>query len=187
MFENIISDLRRYVKDEKNCSSKITYLIQFIPVMFFHEGAISLIAYRMSSYLSEHRFKFLAYILSKISFFITGNYIHHETKIGPSCKINHSCTVIHAQKIGKGFECSANVTIGQKIPYQSSYPVIGDFVMIGAGARILNDLGDEVIIGANSVITQPIETGKKAAGIPARIIGESKIYMNYYKSLITKN
>lgn len=184
MLENIRSDLRRYVKAEKDYPSKAAYMLQFLPVIFFHEGAMSLIAYRFSAFLCRRNLKVAAYIVSKVAFFLTGNYIHHETKIGPGCKITHSAVVIHAASIGKGFECSANVTIGQQVPYKSPYPTIGDYAMIGAGARVLNNLGDEVIVGANAVVTKPVPGGQKVAGIPAKYIGDSQKDIAYYKSMV---
>ena len=185
MLNNLRADLRRYVKDKRDCPSFLAYLAQFIPIVLFHEGAISLIGYRLSAFFSGYRFNLLAYIISKIFFLLTGNYIHHKTKIGPGCKINHSATVIHALQIGRGFECSANVTIGQKIPYISPFPKIGDHVMVGAGARILNDLGNEVIVGANSVVIHPIENGRTVAGIPAKVVNNSENFMAYYKKLVS--
>lgn len=184
MFNNLRADLRRYVKKRNDCRSFFAYLIQFIPVLLFHEGAIALIGYRFAAWFSDHRLKPFAYAISKMFFFMTGNYIHHDSKIGPGCKINHSAVVIHSRKIGKAFECSANVTIGQKVPYQSPFPEIGDFVSIGAGARVLTDIGDEVIVGANSVVIDPVESTRTVAGIPAQVISSSGNHMDYYKKMI---
>lgn len=185
MFNNLRADLKRYVRRRSDCRSGLTYILQYMPIVLFHEGAIALIGYRFAAWCSEHRLKPVAYVVSKLFFFLTGNYIHHDSKIGPGCKINHSAVVIHASQIGKGFECSANVTVGQKVPYQSPFPKIGNYVIVGAGARVLNDLGDEVIVGANAVVIHHIESGRTVAGIPARIINESQPYMEYYKNMIS--
>lgn len=187
MFDDIRSDLRRYVRARKDCSSIVEYLAQFIPVILFHEGAICMIGYRLGAWFSRRNLSHIAYIISKIFFFVTGNYINHRTVIAHGCKLNHSSVVIHAESIGCGFECSANITIGQKTPYKSAFPVIGDYVIVGTGARILNDVGNEVIIGANSVVIEPVEGGFTVAGVPARKVGSSKDYMNYYKKFIQNN
>ncbi len=46
---------------------------------------------------------------------------------------------------------------------------MGDRVTIGAGARVLGDIviGDDVQIGANSVVVKPVPAGAVATGIPA--------------------
>jgi len=52
---------------------------------------------------------------------------------------------------------------------------IGEECYIGSGAIILANvnIGDRVIIGAGSVVTHDIPSGKFAAGVPAKVIGES--------------
>lgn len=51
---------------------------------------------------------------------------------------------------------------------------IGDDVWIGAGARILGGvtIGDHVVVGAQSVVTESIPPGAVVAGVPARVIGQ---------------
>ena len=171
MFNYIKTDLKRYAKKRKDCKSTLVYYFQYLLIILFHEGAISLIGYRISAWFTKHRMRNLGYITSKLFFFITGIYIHHETIIGSGCKIDHSSVVIHAHSIGKYFECSANITIGQKVPYDSPYPAIGDYVNIGAGARVFCNVGSETVIGANAVVVNPIESGNIAVGIPAKVIG----------------
>ncbi|RRK32483.1 acyltransferase [Schaedlerella arabinosiphila] len=51
---------------------------------------------------------------------------------------------------------------------------IGEFVTIGMGARIIGHrklhIGDNAVIGANSVVTKDIPDNTVAVGVPARII-----------------
>lgn len=44
--------------------------------------------------------------------------------------------------------------------------------MLGAGCIVLGDIevGDDVIIGANAVVTKSVPAGCVVAGVPARII-----------------
>lgn len=46
------------------------------------------------------------------------------------------------------------------------HPTIGDRVVIGAGAKILGDIviGDDVLVGANSVVTKPVPRNHTAVG-----------------------
>ncbi|WP_425117463.1 serine O-acetyltransferase [Archangium violaceum] len=51
-------------------------------------------------------------------------------------------------------------------------PVIGDYVRIGAGAKILGNvrIGDFAVIGANAVVVKDVAPGAVVGGIPAREI-----------------
>ncbi|MDM8542147.1 hypothetical protein QUF90_13750 [Desulfococcaceae bacterium HSG9] len=51
-------------------------------------------------------------------------------------------------------------------------PTIGNRVMIGTGAKLLGaiNIGNESLIGANSVVLQSVPDGASAVGVPAHII-----------------
>lgn len=82
--------------------------------------------------------------------------VHFDARIGQNCRI------------------LPNVVIGSKfasgIP-DAEPPVIGDNVFIGTGAVVIGNIhvGNNVIIGANSVITRDIPDNCVAVGIPATI------------------
>jgi serine O-acetyltransferase len=51
-------------------------------------------------------------------------------------------------------------------------PVLGDYVFIGAGAKIVGavTIGSHVRIGANAVVVDDIPSGATAVGIPAKVV-----------------
>lgn len=51
-------------------------------------------------------------------------------------------------------------------------PTIGDNVVVYAGAKIIGGvhIGNNVIIGANAVVTKDVPDNCVVAGVPARII-----------------
>ena len=116
--------------------------------------------------------KFLSVVQYRFWTVISGADIPLNCKIGGGLLIPHpNGIVIHPDAI-IGVNCLIfqQVTIGSK--GKSGVPKIGGNVDIGAGAKILGDLeiGDSVLIGANSVVLKSIPFGATAVGVPARII-----------------
>lgn len=88
------------------------------------------------------------------------------------------CIYVHSQsEIGENFTISQGVTIGGNI-YKTKdgrrSPIIGDNVLLGAGAKVLGPVvvGDNSIIGANAVVVKDIPENSVAAGVPAKVVKE---------------
>ena len=81
-------------------------------------------------------------------------------------------TVVHARaRVGHSCLIGPNVTIGGRSGHHD-VPVIGDRVLVGAGARILGpvSVGDGAIVGANAVVIADVPAKSIVAGVPGRII-----------------
>lgn len=92
--------------------------------------------------------------------------------VGNGLVIQHGhSTIIHAESIGERCQIWQNVTIGKKLS-GGKKPRIGSDVKIYAGAVVLGDIsiGDNVQIGANSVVIKDVPANCVVAGNPARII-----------------
>lgn len=104
-----------------------------------------------------------------------GIQIPSRTKIGRGFYIGHfgGIVVNGATVIGKNCNISQGVTIGQanRGP-RKGCAIIGDNVYIGPGAKIVGhvNIGNNVAIGANAVVTKDIPDNAVVAGVPARII-----------------
>lgn len=76
--------------------------------------------------------------------------------------------------IGKGCKIFNGVTLGNKDTESSEnqQPTIGNNCVVSTGAKILGGLmvGDNCIIGANSVVLTDIPSNSVAVGVPARVI-----------------
>ena len=99
--------------------------------------------------------------------------------IGEGCYLEHPHgTHLNAVRIGKNFKCYHNVTIGNN---HGGIPIIGDNVTIGCGACVLGPIriGNNVNIGANSVITKSVPDNCTVIGNPAYIIKHNgkKVYL----------
>lgn len=78
-------------------------------------------------------------------------------------------------EIGKNTIIRQNVTIGGKnVNGQFVCPIVGDNVMIGAGAVLLGKIriGNNVQIGANSVVLDDVPDNVTVVGAPARIVNK---------------
>jgi serine O-acetyltransferase len=104
---------------------------------------------------------------------ITGIEIYPETKIGAGFYIEHYGTIFIAPTTVIGRNCTIfqGVTIGANLGGHKA-AVIGDNVIIGAGAKVIGDIavGNNVIIGANAVVTRDVEDNVVVAGVPAVVI-----------------
>jgi len=113
--------------------------------------------------------------LSTIVRSVTGVEIHPGAQIGRRFFIDHGMGVVIGATavVGDDVMLYHGVTLGGRSLARGTkrHPTVGDRVTIGAGARVLGniDIGDDVQIGANSVVVKPIPTGAVATGIPARV------------------
>jgi serine O-acetyltransferase len=92
--------------------------------------------------------------------------------VGPGLFIQHGrSTGVIVQEMGSNCWINQLVSIGFK-QRNSNPPVLGNNVVVFAGARIYGDIriGDNVIIGANAVVTKDVPPNCTVAGVPARII-----------------
>jgi serine O-acetyltransferase len=99
------------------------------------------------------------------------NFTIPKNVIGPGLFIVHYGTIIVNPKARIGAKCilHACVNIGE---HKGGAPKIGNNCYIGPGAKIFGDIviGDNVSIGANSVVNKSFPDNVVIAGVPAKII-----------------
>jgi putative colanic acid biosynthesis acetyltransferase WcaB len=100
-----------------------------------------------------------------------------NTEIGPNLKLQHGLALVvnHETKIGANCTLRQSTTIGNKKLPNGSYsspPQIGNNVEIGANSVIIGPItiGDNAVIGAGSVVVKDVPEGTVVAGNPARVI-----------------
>lgn len=90
-------------------------------------------------------------------------------------------TIIYAESIGENCQIWQNVTIGKQ-KSGGIKPKIGNNVKIYAGAIVVGDItiGDNVQIGANSVVCKSVPDNCVVAGNPAKIIRQNGLRINKF-------
>ena len=96
---------------------------------------------------------------------------------GPGLSIGHMGGVyVHSKaRIGNNLRIQMGAVIGGSQSAPDQYPVLGDNVYLGTGAKVLGGvhIADDVAIGANSVVVKDIlESGTSHAGVPARKVSD---------------
>ena len=78
--------------------------------------------------------------------------------IGETAEVGDDVMLYHGVTLG-----------GRSMEHVKRHPTVGNRVTIGAGARVLGPVlvGDDVQIGANSVVVKDVPSGAVATGIPA--------------------
>lgn len=101
----------------------------------------------------------------------------HLITIGKNCIITHSSIQAHdaSTKLALGYSKVARISIG-------------DNCYIGWNCIILPgvEIGNNVIIGAGSIVTRNIPNGSVACGNPARVIGTYDNYIEKNRKLLNE-
>ncbi|MFO0693787.1 MAG: DapH/DapD/GlmU-related protein [Polyangiales bacterium] len=97
--------------------------------------------------------------------------LSYTVKLGRRVRLwHHGGMTLGARSIGDDVHIRQNTTLGLVERHDMGKPVIGDRVDIGAGACVLGGVtvGDDCVIGANSVVVKDLPHGTVAFGVPAR-------------------
>ena len=169
--------LKELYEDAKNIQKKDPAARSVLEVMLLYPGFHSLIFYRISHFLYRKRLMFLARLISQMGRFLTGIEIHPGAKIGRRLFMDHGMGIVIGETAKIGDDCTIyhGVTLGGtgKDTFKR-HPTLGNFVMIGAGTKILGaiQIGDYVKIGAGSVVLKSIQSNCTAVGVPIHKIIE---------------
>ena len=98
--------------------------------------------------------------------FLTGVDIAPAAEIGPGLRISHGVGLVIGAHAKVGADCLLmhGITLGAPtLERIGDMPTLGDRVVVGAGAKILGGItvGDDVLVGVNTVVTRDVPANSK--------------------------
>ncbi len=137
------------------------------------------INHKIANFFFKRKVCFIARLISQLSRFFTGIEIHPGATIGKRVFFDHGMGIVIGETAEIGDDCVIyhGVTLGGTSTTRSKrHPTLKNGVVVGAGAKILGNitLGENVKIGANSVVLKSIPDNRVAVGIPAKVIKKTK-------------
>ncbi len=113
-------------------------------------------------------------IMYKASQWFGGIMLPYSVRVGRRVRIDHfGGMILVAQAIGDDVVIRQNTTFGiADLGHLRDRPVIGNRVEIGAGVVVIGavHVGDDVVVGANAVVTKSVPAGAVVGGVPARVL-----------------
>lgn len=176
VFQLITSDYKKYKK----------YGGHFFTIVFFTQGFWAIFQYRIAHFIHlkiqwqpfRILFKIITLLWQKTIEILTGISIPASAKIGHSFYIGHFGGIIINSEAIIGVNCnfSQGVTIGVSGQGETrGTPVIGNEVYIGANTVVAGKItiGNKVLIGACSMVNRSLSDSAVAIGVPAAVISHN--------------
>jgi serine O-acetyltransferase len=186
------SPLRAYVASISDALARVPYFATDVRAIWQKDPALhghalralevplyasfwALLVHRVAHPLHVMGLPFVPRLLSQIARFFTGIEIHPGARIGCGLFIDHGMGVVIGETaiVGCDVLLFHGVTLGGVDARPGRrHPLVGDSVVVGAGAKILGAItvGSGARIGAQAVVLKDVPPHATAVGIPARVV-----------------
>lgn len=181
-----VDDLKTYLRYDASANrmegvSYVNYIIKLIlgsesAHVFRYLKCLRYCEYHYNSCGVLHRFMYAIYRIRLHRMGLRYNVRIPLNVCGYGLTIYHIAggggCLLNAKSIGNNCKIQAGVLLGNSHHSEDERPVIGDNVEIGPGAKVLGKVfvGNDVVIGANAVVTKDIESATFVGGVPALLI-----------------
>ncbi len=164
VFENI-----RFIKEHDPAAKS------YLEVILCYPGLHAIWLHKIAHFLYKLKIPILPRLINYFSRFLTGIDIHPGAKIADGVFIDHGTGVVIGEtaEVGKGCLIFQGVTLGGTGKETGKrHPTLKEHVVVGAGAKILGNItiGNNVRIGAGSVVLKDVPEGCTVVGIPGRVV-----------------
>lgn len=146
-----------------------------LEILFTYPGFHAIQVHRVAHFFHQHRFYFLARLISHINRLFTGIEIHPGAQIGAGVFIDHGMGVV----IGETAVVKDNVTLYQGVVLGGTgkekgkrHPTIEEGAVISSGAKVLGSftVGRNARVGAGAVVLNCVPENSTVVGVPGRIV-----------------
>jgi serine O-acetyltransferase len=146
-----------------------------VEILLCYPGFHAVLLHRVAHKLYLARVPLLPRVISQFGRFFTGIEIHPGARIGHRFFIDHGMGVVIGEtaEIGDDVLLYQGVTLGGTGNEKGKrHPTLGNRVVVGAGAKVLGGIriGDDVKIGAGTVVVRPVPDNSTVVGIPGRSV-----------------
>ncbi|HKW98181.1 MAG TPA: serine O-acetyltransferase [Bryobacteraceae bacterium] len=146
-----------------------------LEIVLCYPGFHAILLHRLAHKFYKARVPLVPRVISQFSRFLTGIEIHPGAQIGRRFFIDHGSGVVIGETTEIGDDCLLyqGVTLGGTGNEKGKrHPTLGDRVVVGTGAKVLGSIriGNDVKIGAGSVVVHPVPDGSTVVGIPGRVV-----------------
>ena len=165
----------RIKEDIQTIFEKDPAATNIIEVLCCYPGLHALILHRIAHKLYIWQIPVIPRMISHLSRFLTGIEIHPGAQIGKRFFIDHGMGVVIGETaiIGDDVLLYQGVTLGGTgKEHGKRHPTLKNNVVVGSGAKILGNiiLGDNVRVGAASVVISDVPDDSTVVGVPGRIV-----------------
>jgi serine O-acetyltransferase len=173
--QNLQRILDFFVSDVSSAFNKDPAAHNLLEVLTSYPGIKAVLLYRIAHFFWIIGMPFVPRYLSEIAREQTNIEIHPGAKIGNEFFIDHGGGVV----IGETAEIGDNVTLYQGVVLGGTatnpvkrHPTLGNNIVVGSGAKLLGPIriGDNVKIGANSVVVKDVPSNSVVVGVPGNIV-----------------
>src|SRR5262249_560871 len=132
-------------------------------------GTTAMIIYRLMQASRRYRLVPLEFLFNKLNVVCCNCIIGRGTEFGPGLVFVQSTGLVMNGRVcgGRNVTLYPQVTLGGE---QDRVPILGDDVLIGAGAKVIGPLriGDGARVAVNSAVFRDVAPGTTVMGVPAR-------------------
>jgi serine O-acetyltransferase len=146
-----------------------------LEIVLCYPGFHAILLHRLAHRLYRAGVPLVPRVISQTSRFLTGIEIHPGARIGRRFFIDHGSGVVIGETTEIGDDCLLyqGVTLGGTGNEKGKrHPTLGNRVVVGTGAKVLGSIriGDDVKVGAGSVVVHPVPDKSTVVGIPGRVV-----------------